>query len=52
VTYAEKLLAKISTSANYKENFRPVTVMVGKSDLEEVDPSGGGGCVVVRRRCW
>jgi hypothetical protein len=30
----------------YKDDFRPVTVKVGKSDLEEVDPSsgcGGGG---------
>jgi len=43
VTYAEKLLVKFSDSVNYKDNFRPVTVKVGKSDLEEVDPSSGGG---------
>jgi len=43
VTYAEKLLAKISNSVIYKDNFRPVTVKVGKSDLKEFDPSSGGG---------
>ena len=67
VTYAEKLLAKISKSVIYKDNFRPVTVKFGKSDLEEVDPSIGGGggdsseemvlvvvvvVIVVRRWCW
>jgi hypothetical protein len=43
VTYVEKLLAKISKSVIYKDNFRPVTVKVAKSDLKEGDPSGGGG---------
>lgn len=61
VTYAEKLLAKISKSVIYKDNFRLVTVKFGKSDLEEVDPSIGGGgdgsekmvvVVVVVRRWW
>jgi hypothetical protein len=43
IIYAEKLPAKISNSMIYKDNFRPVTVKVGKSDLEEVDPSSGDG---------
>jgi hypothetical protein len=34
VIYAEKLLARISNSVIYKDNFRPVTVKVGKSDWE------------------
>jgi hypothetical protein len=42
VKCAEKLLAKISKSVIYKDNFRTVTVKVGKSDLEEVEPSSGG----------
>jgi hypothetical protein len=37
VIYAEKLLAKISKSVIYKDNFRPVTVKVGKSDWEKLN---------------
>jgi hypothetical protein len=42
VTYAEKLLAEISNSVIYKDNFRPVTLKVRKSDLDEVNTSSGG----------
>jgi hypothetical protein len=33
----------MSKSVIYKDNFRSVTVKVGKSDLEEAEPSSGGG---------